>query len=448
MSFDINQHSEVTAVTTQQDTNLQLMRWGATNAFPQTMKNLIEQSPLAKNAVRRVVKFYKGEGFEGEDTIVSPQGTTLKKVVAIMAEDYAQFEAFALQCNYNTKGIVTSINPLRITDLRFNEFDELNYSSKIGYHPNFGNNSEVKKVIVNTVTRDKIKWIDKYNPNVAVDQMIYEGEELYRKAGREVPSSEAMVLLKGIGAYQGQVLYHSEAGQSSYPIPPLQAPVNYVLADIENSILMRKEATTGFIDTYIMKSTLAAEDPTLIATQDALEEAQGARGTGKIIALTGLTEEEMKATVLEQIGAGAGASGSVVDSASKSYELCQKAIMGAYLIPPILAGADQKVGFSAPNIRDAYFVFNAQTQNGRDIIESELNRILKNAEFDVKSIKIKKLHLDAEGDQGDFSEEKKKTDNPTETQKKEPVAIRTEAKEEVSNKRLTFMERIRGSRNK
>ena len=42
----------------------------------------------------------------------------------LLADDYATFEAFALQCNYNLKGQVTSINPIRIAQLRFNEFDD------------------------------------------------------------------------------------------------------------------------------------------------------------------------------------------------------------------------------------------------------------------------------------------------------------------------------------
>ena len=386
MSFNIQLHKELTQVTTRQDTALGIMKWGLDNSFPQTLKNLIEQSPSAKPAVSRTAKFYKGSGFIGEDTVVSPYGLTLKQVVSIIADDYATFEAFAIHCNFNIKGQPVSITPMRIAELRFNEFDELNYASKIGYHENFGRNSEVQKTITNTVTAGKIRWIDRFNPGVAIEQIMLLG------SGEE---TDAKRLTKGIGRYRGQLLYHSESGHSSYPIPPLQAPINFVLSDVENSILVRKETATGFMNSYLLKSSMDSEDPTLIALELAIDEAQGARGSGKIITLSGLSPEEVNSTLLEEIGGGgAGSRGSIIESAADAYALAQRVINGAYLIPPILAGADQKTGFSSADLKEAYLVFNTITQGGRDVIEAELNRILKASVFNVEPISIRKLKLD------------------------------------------------------
>lgn len=373
--FRIQTHREVTQVTTIQDTALGIMKWGENNSFPQTLINLIEQSPCAKSAVSRTKKFYAGAGFEGEDEIVNNQGLTLKKVVSILAEDYAVFEAFAIHCNFNMLGQVTTINPMRIAELRFNEFDQLNYASKVGYHPNFGLNSEVRKLITQTVTRGNIRWIDRFNPKVVLDQI----EALPNK----------------LSDFQGQVLYHSESGHSSYPVSPLQAPINFLLSDIENSILVRKETATGFINSYILKTSLSHDDANLIAFEDAIIEAQGARGSGKIITFSGIAPEDIASTILEQIGSGAGGK-TPIESAVTTFELDQKVINGVYLIPPMLAGADQKTGFSSTDLADAYFVFNAITQTGRDTIEAELNRILKNSVFDTKKIQINKLKLDVE----------------------------------------------------
>ena len=392
MSFKIELHKELTQVTTRQDTSLGIMRWGLDNSFPQTLKNLIEQSPSAKPAASRTAKFYKGAGFEGEDTIVSPYGLTLKQVVSIIADDYSVFEAFAIHCNFNIKGQVTSMQPMRIAELRFNEFDELNYASKVGYHEDFGRNSEIKKTVTNTVTREKIKWIDRYNPT-AVQAQILRASDLPKD------KSEIARLTQGVGNYRGQVLYHSEAGHSSYPIPPLQAPINYVLADVENSVLVRKETVTGFIDTYLLKTMMDAEDATLVALENAIDDAQGARGTGKVITMSGLSEGEIQSTVLEKMGAGDRKS--TIESSAVAFELGQKVINAAYLIPPILAGADQKTGFSSADLKEAYFIFNATTQTGRDVIEAEINRILKNSIFNVEKIQIKKLKLDEDETQDD-----------------------------------------------
>ena len=376
MSFNIQQHLELTQVETKQDTALGIMRWGRNNSFPQTLKNLIEQSPNAKPAVARTATFLKGAGFDGEDEIVSPYGLTLKKVVSILADDYAIYKAFAIQCNYNLKGKITSINPMRIAELRFNEFDELNFASKVGYHSDFARNSEVQKTIANTVTRNKIKWFNRFNPK---EDVVLE----------QIQKTEG-----GIGNYLGQLLYFSEEGHSSYPIPPLQAPINFLLSDIENSILVRKETATGFISSYLLKTTLDSEDATLIALENAIADAQGARGSGKVITFSGLAPEDLQATLLEQIGGGGAGSKAVIESAKLTFELDREVIIGAYLIPPALAGVDQKSGFSGEDLKEAYFTFNAITQPGRDSIEGELNRILKHSVFDTKEIKIKKLKLD------------------------------------------------------
>jgi hypothetical protein len=376
MAFQINKHRELVQVETKQNPSLGIMNWGQENTFPQTLKNLIQQSPSAKMATDRASKFYKGGSFEGEDQIVNAYGLTLKKLVGILADDYALYEAFAIQCNYNMKGQVSSMNPIRISTLRFNEFDELNYASKVGYHPDFGRNSEVKKTITTNATAGNIKWFNRFNPKAVVGQ---------------VDRTEG-----GISNYLGQILYFSESGMNSYPIPPLQASVNFVLSDVENSILVRKETSTGFINTYMLKTTMDSEDSTLIALERSIEEAQGARGTGKVITFSGLSPEEVNSTLLEEMGGGGAGSKAVIESAKMAYELNREVITGAYLIPPALAGIDQSSGFSGEDLKEAYFVFNTITQGGREAIEGELNSILKYSNFEVNNIKLNKLKLDLE----------------------------------------------------
>ena len=374
MSFELQNYTELTQVETLQDTNLGIMKWGRSNSFPQTLVNLIEQSPTARPAVKRTAKFLKGSNFVGSDCVVSPTGLTLKHIVAAMADEYAVFEAFSLHCNYNLEGRVTSITPIKIPELRFNEFDEINTASKLGYHPDFGRNAVERKTIATVVTRGKIKWINRFNPASVLKQIT-------EQRG-------------GISNYQGQLLYFSESGMSRYPVPTLQAAINFVLSDIENSILVRKETATGFINTYLLKTMLEHSDVNLIALENSIADAQGARGSGKVITLSGLSPEEMEHTMLEEIASGTGSAGSVIENCTKTYELDQKVITGAYLIPPALAGIDYKTGFSSNDLKEAYFVFNATTESGRETIQTELNRILKNSIFDVKEIKLEKLTLE------------------------------------------------------
>tara|TARA_R110000764_G_scaffold64032_1_gene134983 strand:+ start:1046 stop:2422 length:1377 start_codon:yes stop_codon:yes gene_type:complete len=382
MSFIIDLHKEVSQISTYQDVTLGTMKWGMSDSFPQTLVNFISQSANAYPAVSRAAQFYKGQGFLGEDRIVTPTGLTLKDIVSIMADDYANFRAFALHGNYNAKGKVSSIFPMRVPVLRFNQFDELNYASKVGYHPNFGLNSVEKKMITNQPTRGNIKWFDRFNPTEDIVAKQIEGKDGEGK----------------LGNYNGQVLYFSEAGHSAYPISPLQAPINYLLSDIENSILVRKETSTGFTNSYLLKTSLAAEDEALERLQEEIYFSQGARGSGKIITFSDLSPEEISGTVLEEIGSGGSGAKTTIEAAILTYELSQKVITGAYLIPPVLAGINISNGFSGVDLEDAYGVFNAVTKPGRDVIEQQLNRMLAASEFsDVGPIKIIPLSINDKG---------------------------------------------------
>lgn len=376
MSFRLEYYKEASQLTIKQDSTLGIMKWGQNNAFPQSLINFIRQSPNAYPAVERTAAFLQGGTFEYDQEIVNPQGLTLRTVIENLAKDYAIFKAFAIHVNYNLRGEVISLTPMRIQDLRFKEFDELNYSSQIGYYYNFGDNSEIDKEITSQVTAGRIKWIDRFNPD------------------KDVVMSQIKNTEGGISNYQGQILYFSEEGNSCYPIPPLQAQINFVLSDIENSILSRKETNSGFLDSYILKTTMKDDSPAVDAIKEKLSLAQGANGVGKIVVITDLTPEEVDKNMLEKIGMGDNRG--IIESIERMNELCKKQITGAYLIPPILAGADHKTGFSAPDLVSAYYVFNSHTEKGRLNIESEVNRILSvsNLKSKVKKIKLNKLKLD------------------------------------------------------
>ena len=387
-SFSLDNFKENTQIVTKEDVTLKIMRWGSDNYFPQTFKNIVEQSPNAKPAVSRTATFYKGGSFEGEDIVINTYGLTLRDIVDKAGDDLALFDAFAINSNFNLNGIPTDMIPMRVETLRFNQFDELNYASKIGYHRNFGDNDVVDMNIENSVTHADIKFINVWNPKYALGQIEK--------------------LANGIQDYNGQILYYSGAGSSTYPVPQLQSAINYVLSDVENSILIRKETSTGFISSYLLKTTLEYNDPNLVALENGIASMQGARGVGKVMTIAGLSEEEVGKDLLEEIGGGN--SSAIIDSATKTFELDRQVITGAYLIPPILSGADVATGFSTESLKDAYNVFNAITEAGRSRIQKEVNKILKAGEFGIDSIELKPLELTF-GGKGNLNDEELIADN-------------------------------------
>ena len=375
MAFKIDKHTELTEVTTEQDVSLGIMKWGKTNAFPQSLINLINKSPLAKAAVSRTAKFYRGRGFEGDISIVGQNGLTLGNVVKILAEDYATYSAFALHFNYNIKGQITTIQPMRIAELRFNEFDELNYANKIGYHPNFARNSEIKKNVEKVITKENIKWFNRFNPDPEVIKQQYEECE-------------------GIDNYLGQIFYYTDSGKSSYPIPPLQSCINHVLSDIDSSTLVRRETATGFHSTMLLKTSLQRESQEFQDLESSIHSTQGVGSSNKVISATGLSPEEVNGTMFEEMGSGGAGKKTVMETVLLTNDLNKKIINGAYLIPPVLAGSDQKNGFGGTNLEDAYWIFNSITVEGRDAIQDTINSILPySIHKGIGSIEIDPLSL-------------------------------------------------------
>ena len=193
--FTLDNFKENTQIVTKEDVSLKIMTWGSDNYFPQTFKNIVEQSPNAKPAVSRTSTFYKGGPFKGEDIVINTYGLTLRDVVDKAADDLALFDAFAISSNFNMEGSPTDMIPMRVETLRFNQFDELNYASKIGYHRNFGDNDVVQKNVEISVKHSDIKFINIWNPKYALEQI----EKLEN----------------GIQDYNGQILYYSGAGSST-----------------------------------------------------------------------------------------------------------------------------------------------------------------------------------------------------------------------------------------
>ena len=131
--FKLEEHREMSQVTTLENVGLGIMEWGRDNSFPQTIKNIISQSPSASSAVSRTARFFKGGEFEGEDTVINPYGLTLRDLVDHMANDLAEIDGYSIQLDYNLKSVVTGVNPIDIEKCRFNSFDELGFSSKISF---------------------------------------------------------------------------------------------------------------------------------------------------------------------------------------------------------------------------------------------------------------------------------------------------------------------------
>ena len=380
MSFSIENHREYALVHTVENVNLDIMSWGEDNSFPQTYLNLLGQSPIGSSAQSKIADFIGGQGItKGGDLVINTLGTTLNELVEQLANSLSIWEALALQTAYNVNYDVSSISPMNIAELRLATFDNLNSASQIGYHHDYANNSEIKRNAETMVTASDIRRYDRYNPNNVASQV--------EKAGL-------------LANYLGQILYYSKTGKSSYPKPPLQAQLNFVISDSQTSTLLRKASTTGFHGTTLLKTP---EDGNTDRYEDmiiAINKAQSVNHAGKVIHIPDCTKEEMGYKFLENLEVGTAGRG-MIESVEKTIGINQNMILSAYQIPPILGGITVSTGFSTTAMEDAYTILNASTQPKRNIIEQQLKKVLDNSIWKNEDIDltIKPLELIKEKDE-------------------------------------------------
>jgi len=87
---------------------LQIINDGAQNDFPKYLSEIIDKSPTAAAAVKRLSQFITGSGLHEDikDIVINTAGDTMEDLHNAVAMDYTYFDRFSIQLNPNRGGKV------------------------------------------------------------------------------------------------------------------------------------------------------------------------------------------------------------------------------------------------------------------------------------------------------------------------------------------------------
>jgi len=206
-----------------------ILNYDLDNAYPQRMLELVASSPTAKDCWTKRAKFIGGNGFEQSDLgkqVVNTKGLTLAKLLKAVATDKALFTGFGIHVNYNANFKVASVNYVRFEDIRLGDTDSPETADKYALYSDWG-----RKTWKN-ITRSRITFLDKYNPDpAAIKQQVTD-------AG-------------GWEKYKGQ-LYYFNPEVDDYPLIEADSVWEDFETEAGIKIFNNREVTTGFLPSTML----------------------------------------------------------------------------------------------------------------------------------------------------------------------------------------------------
>lgn len=209
---------------------LDLQGYDVSNLYPQYIAAFLAASPTAGSCTERLATYIEGRGIAEEqlaELTINPARETLADILHLCAEDYAQFNGFALHVSYNAFCEVSAVRVIPFEDLRLFECDANGYVSEIAYFPDWTEETtrDGKKLRVSEESLDRF---DIYNPDkvVVASQM--------QEAG-------------GPEHYKGQILYVTNHGRNIYPTAPIDRILNEASTDEGISNVKNRNVKNNFL---------------------------------------------------------------------------------------------------------------------------------------------------------------------------------------------------------
>lgn len=201
------------------DKKLSVYLNGRDNNYPERVERIINNSSTAKPAANLFKKFLVRKGFDGyNDTIVNKEkGTTLRQLLADLAESYSYQKGAFVHANVNLNGKITSLDVQIFKDGRVGKRDDNKYSGKIGFADNWANEK---------VKDSDLDWFHVLNLKPKVIQAQIE------KAGK-------------IEDYKGQI-YYINPEKTIYPLSHVDNVMNDADSEYRASVFKNISLRKGF----------------------------------------------------------------------------------------------------------------------------------------------------------------------------------------------------------
>ena len=331
---------------------LKIQTYGEKNDQPQRTAEIVEASATASSCVNIYAKFIAGRGFADAafyKRIVDSRGTTVDALLRAVAEDYARFGGFAVHVNYNGLYEVTTASHVPFEWLRFEELDDEFRFDRLAMHPDWGRRFTKLRPFRNK----DIEFFHFFDPRPEV-------------IGREVLEAG------GWNGYRGQILYYSNRGDKTYPLPIFAAALTDMSTEEGLSNIRLRNARNNFLPAGMVvdyDNTANSEEQER-ETKAELQAFQGDTEAGKMLYVNvknGETPPEFKPFKSSNY--------------DKDFEQAEKNvpdIIGrAFNQPPILRAEDVGANFGADLMRNAYDFYNSITEDERTTVSQQFRRIFE-----------------------------------------------------------------------
>lgn len=330
------------------DRTLNIQTYGETNDYPQRLSEIVDASGSGSQCVDIYAKFINGQGFADSNfyrMIVNRKGETNDKILQKITKDHARYGGFAIHVNYNANLKITEIQHVPFETCRWERPNDEGYYNKILTHPDWGK----RNTNIRAFKKEDIKEYNSFNP----ETVLFEVEQA-----------------DGWLNYKGQILYYSNNGEKTYPLPMYDAVLTDMnteegLANVNNRNARNNFLVSGM---FIDKMNIDTTEQQAEETRENLRDFQGDEKTGQIMYIQIKSDEEKPEFVPFQ-----------TNNYDKAFEVTkttiQQNIGKAFSIPPILRSESISSNFGADLMKNAYNFYNSVTDNERQIITRVYNEI-------------------------------------------------------------------------
>lgn len=352
-------------------TSKKIKAYGLDNDYPQKVLEIVNSSGTGKVCLDQYIKFIEGGGFADQTlsyTIINKRNEKADQLLRKCARDLRVFDGFAVLVKYDGLAVPYAYYSVPFEHCRIEINAEKEYTGRIAIHPDWTGISGIRFNLAD------IKYVDTFNPNKVVEQMIEAG---------------------GPENYLGQLMYFTSDGELEYPMCPFDPIVTDMLTEESCSTVKHRNAKHNFLPAGILvrkgikpRTTDTGEiDPKdpynkeQIESAESLKKLQGDTNASKIWVVDVDADEE-KPEFIEFKSA----------NFDRHYEHTEKTVQEnigkMFLLPPILRGVDVGAGFGADLMNNAYDYMNSVTGNERRMLEEAFTSLFKlyPAEFSDFSI--------------------------------------------------------------
>ncbi len=339
--------------------------YGRFNDYPQSVVEILAASVTGTSCVKEYAAFIEGRGFEGELAELRANARqTFNDVLAFIAKDYATFGGFALLVNYNANYRISSVFPVPFENVRIELANESGEVRGYALHPDWGRRNTALKAWSSA----DIVRVNAFCP--APDRVQFE-----------------VAMAGGFENYKGQLLYCSNAGAFTYPLPIYDCALTDMNTEEGIANITNRNARNNFLPSGMLVDICQVDQSNdeENATQKLLRQYQGDTNALKMIYAQVASEAEVPRFVEFKTQ-------NFDKEYSESRAAAKDNIGRAFNQPPILRAEQTNAGFSTTEMVSAYNYYNSITGVERAVVERALQKIVElwwnSCNFNVKIVPL------------------------------------------------------------